>query len=112
MKFLFSINDVIWVVVAILCVFFDHPILTALVMVTTAIYTADLVMKFKALHWRLIPFLKVYWLDILFLVPFVKIFRGLRIIKVGKILRAVDATCDFTEIAFRIKNAVLSRKSN
>ena len=67
---------------------------------------ADLLVKFRAMHWELRPFVRRYWVDILLLVPVVKLFRGLRIIKVGRLLVAADATADFTEMAYRAWHAV------
>lgn len=104
-----TINDVLWLVTAILCVFVEHPAITAIVCATTVVYAIDLWMKFSAMEYRVLPFIKSYWLDILFLIPICKLFRGFRILKVGWILRFTDAACDFTEIAFRVKNALHKR---
>ena len=106
MKPLMTINDILWLITAIMCVFYEHPVLTAIVVITTIVYGVDLWLKFRAMGYRVAPFIKAYWLDILFLIPICKLFRGFRIIKVGRMLRVVDATCDFTEIAFRAKNAL------
>ena len=105
MKPIMPINDTLWLITAILYIFYDHPMLTAIVVITTMIYGWDLVKKFRAMDYQVVPFIKAYWLDILFLIPICKLFRGFRILKVGRMLRVIDAACDFTEIAFRIKNA-------
>ena len=109
--YLMTINDALWLATAILCVFYEHPIITGIVCVTTCVYAIDLYMKLAAMHYKLVPFIKEYWLDILFLIPICKLFRGFRILKVGRLLRITDALCDFTEIAFRIKNAVSNRRT-
>lgn len=101
-----TLNDALWLITAILCVFIEHPVLTAVVCATTAIYSLDLWFKFAAMNYKVIPFIKTYWLDILFLIPICKLFRGFRILKVGNLLRVSDAACDFTEIAFRISSAI------
>lgn len=103
------INDLIWIITAILCVFYDNPIITTFVIITTVIYAIDLIIKFKQLDWKFVPFVKKYWLDILFLIPICKIFRGFRIIKVGRILRVADAVNDFTEILFRLVKFIKSK---
>ena len=54
--------------------------------VKNADYAIDLLIKFKNLNWEIKPFFKKYWLDILFLIPICKIFRGFRIFKVGRML--------------------------
>lgn len=87
MKILLLINDIIWIITAILCIFYDNPIITTIVIITTIIYAIDLLIKFKNLNWEFKPFFKKYWLDILFLIPICKIFRGFRIFKVGRMLR-------------------------
>ena len=110
-KTILAINDFIWIVTAILCIFLDNPVITGIVIVTTIIYAIDLWNKFAKMQYSVIPFIKAYWLDILFLIPVCKIFRGFRILKVGKILRAADATCDFTEIAFRVVNTIKHTKN-
>ena len=95
------INDIVWIITAICCVFFEHPVITGIVVVTTIIYAIDLCIKFK--HSTTVKeFLKNYWLDILFLIPVCKLFRGFRIIKVGRILRTMDALNDLSELAFRV----------
>ena len=99
------INDLAWVAIAVLCVFCEHPALTGAIIVSTLIYAADLLVKFRAMHWELRPFVRRYWMDILLLVPVVKLFRGLRIIKVGRLLVAADATADFTEMTYRAWHA-------
>ena len=101
-----TINDALWIITAILCVFVEHPVVTAIVCTTTVIYAIDLWFKFVAMKYRVAPFIKAYWFDILFLIPICKLFRGFRILKVGRMLRFADAVCDFTEIAFRVKTAV------
>ena len=100
------INDALWIVTAILCIFYDHPVITAIVCITTIIYAIDLFIKFKAMRFNVAKFIKAYWLDILFLIPICKLFRGFRIFKVGRMLRVMDATFDFTELIFRVKNAI------
>lgn len=115
MKPIMTINDTLWLITAIMCVFCEHPVLTAIVVITTIVYGVDLWLKFRDMGYRVAPFIKAYWLDILFLIPICKLFRGFRIIKVGRMLRGVDAACDFTEIIFRIKNAIqnaLNKKSD
>jgi hypothetical protein len=107
-----TINDALWLVTAILCVFVEHPVITGIVCITTIVYAIDLWMKFSAMKYQLRPFIKQYWLDIVFLIPICKLFRGFRIFKVGKLLRVADATCDFTEIAFRLKNAITNRQTD
>ena len=104
-----AVNDMAWLVTAILCVFFDHPAITAVVLITTAIYAVDLVFKFHGMGWKPIAFVRRYWLDILLLIPFIKIFRGLRIFKVGKMLTMADTACDFTEMVCRAYRFVKSR---
>ena len=104
-----AINDALWLVTAICCIFLDHPVITIIVIITTIVYAIDLWQKLAAMDYKLIPFIKGYWLDILFLIPVCKLFRGLRILKVGRMLRFADAACDFTEIAFRLKNAISNR---
>lgn len=106
MKLLMTINDAVWIVTAILCIFFDNSIITAIVIITTIIYAVDLFVKLKNLNWNFKEFFKSYWLDVLFLIPVCKLFRGFRIIKVGKLLRALDAGSDFTEIFFRLFNFI------
>lgn len=106
MKTIMTINDTLWLITAIMCVFCDHPVLTAIVVITTIVYGVDLWAKFRDMEYRVVPFIKTYWLDILFLIPICKLFRGFRILKVGRMLRVADAACDFTEIAFRAKNAL------
>ena len=96
-----TINDILWLITAVLCVFVDHPAITAIILLTTAIYAADLAVKFHNMGWKLGPFVRRYWLDILLLIPFVKIFRGLRILKVGRMLSMADTACDFTEMVCR-----------
>ena len=96
------INDLIWIITAILCVFYDNPVITIVVIITTLIYAIDLIIKFKQLDYKFVPFVKKHWLDILFLIPICKIFRGFRIIKVGRILIVADTVNDFTEILFRL----------
>lgn len=110
MKTVLVINDIIWIITAVLCVFFENPIITCIVIVTTIIYAIDLFIKFKNLNWNVKLFFKQYWLDILFLIPICKIFRGFRIIKVGRILRIADATNDFTEMIFRTVNFIKHSK--
>ena len=110
MKTLLIVNDIIWIITAILCIFFDNPIITVIVIVTTVVYAIDLFVKFKNLNWNVKPFFKQYWLDILFLIPICKIFRGFRIIKVGRLLRMADAMNDFTEIVFRFVNFIKHTK--
>lgn len=100
------INDALWIVTAILCIFYEHPVITVIVCITTIIYAIDLFIKFKSMRFNVAQFIKAYWLDILFLIPICKLFRGFRIFKVGRVLRVIDATCDFTEIFFRVKNAI------
>lgn len=107
MKTLMIVNDIIWVITAILCVFFDNIVLTCVICVTTIIYFIDLAIKFKCLNYNVKQFFKLYWLDVLFLIPFCKIFRGFKILKVGKMLRFFDITCDFFEIIFRLFRFVL-----
>lgn len=111
MKPIMTLNDALWLVTAIMCVFYEHPILTAIVCITTGIYALDLLIKFKGMDFRIIPFIRAYWLDLLFLIPICKLFRGFRILKVGKVLRFADAACDFTEIAFRVKNALQKERN-
>lgn len=111
MKTLLTINDVMWLITAVLCVCYDHPVLTVIVCITTIIYAIDLFIKFKGMNFKVLPFIKAYWLDILFLIPICKLFRGFRIVKVGTLLRVLDTTCDFTEIFFRVKNAVIHKKA-
>lgn len=100
------INDALWIVTAILCIFYEHPAITLIVCITTIIYAIDLFIKFKAMRFNVAQFIKAYWLDILFLIPICKLFRGFRIFKVGRMLRVMDATFDFTEIVFRVKNGI------
>ena len=100
------INDALWIVTAILCIFYEHPVITLIVCITTIIYAIDLFIKFKAMRFNVAQFIKAYWLDILFLIPICKLFRGFRIFKVGRMLRVMDATFDFTEIVFRVKNGI------
>lgn len=102
MKILLLINDIIWIITAILCIFYDNPIITIIVIITTIIYAIDLLIKFKNLNWDIKLFFKKYWLDILFLIPICKIFRGFRIFKVGRMLRFADAANDLTEMLFRL----------
>lgn len=104
MKILLIVNDIIWIITAILCVFFDNTIITIIIIVTTVVYAIDLFIKFKKLNWNVKQFFKQYWLDILFLIPICKIFRGFRIVKAGRLLRIADATNDFTEMVFRFMN--------
>lgn len=110
MKWLLFINDLVWLATAIRCAtcehLDEHPVLTGIIMVTTVIYAVDLLTKFRALHWNLKEGLRRYWLDILLLIPFVKLFRGLRIIKVGRLLWMADAACDFTEMLYRAIHAI------
>lgn len=105
-----TINDTLWLVTAILCVFVEHPVITAIVCATTVVYAIDLWLKLAVMEYKVLPFIKSYWLDILFLIPICKLFRGFRILKVGRLLRFVDAACDFTEIAFRVKNALHKKR--
>lgn len=100
------VNDIVWIITAILCVFYDNLAITIIVCITTLIYAIDLGIKFKNLNWNFKQFVKTYWLDILFLIPICKIFRGFRIIKVGRILRIADATNDFSEMLFRFVNFI------
>lgn len=110
MKTLLIVNDIIWIITAILCVFFDNTIITTIVIVTTVVYAIDLFIKFKKLNWNVKQFFKQYWLDILFLIPICKIFRGFRIVKTGRLLRIADATNDFTEMVFRLMNFLKHNK--
>lgn len=111
MKKMMLINDIVWIITAICCVFFEHPVITGIVVVTTIIYAIDLCIKFK--HSTTVKeFLKNYWLDILFLIPVCKLFRGFRIIKVGRMLRAMDALNDLTELVFRFYNAICKVKDS
>ena len=50
MKTLLIVNDIIWIITAILCIFFDNPIITVIVIVTTVVYAIDLFVKFKNLN--------------------------------------------------------------
>lgn len=97
------VNDLAWLSTAIACAVMDEPPkpFTYVVAVTTAIYAADLAVKFHRAGWKPRTCLRLYWLDIVLLIPFVKLFRGLRIVKVGMLLRGMDAACDFTELACR-----------
>ena len=58
MKILLLINDIIWIITAILCIFYDNPIITIIVIITTIIYAIDLLIKFKNLNWEIKPFFK------------------------------------------------------
>ena len=49
MKTLLIVNDIIWIITAIFCIFFDNPIITYVVIVTTVVYAIDLFIKFKKL---------------------------------------------------------------
>lgn len=102
-KFLLIVNDLAWLSTAVACVVMEEPPtpVTIVVAVTTAIYAADLVIKFHRAGWELKTCISRYWLDIVLLIPFVKLFRGLRIVKVGMLLRGMDAACDFTELVCR-----------
>ena len=112
-RIILIINDIIWLITAITCVLIDeHPVITVIVVVTTIIYALDLWAKLAKLNYRLKPFFRQYWLDIVFLIPFCKLCRGFRIFKVGRMLRIADATCDFTEMAFRGVNAVKHIKNH
>jgi len=115
MKTIMIVNDVLWLVTAIMCIFYEHPVITIIVCITTIIYAIDLFIKFKSMKFNVVPFIKAYWLDILFLIPICKLFRGFRIFKVGRLLMAIDTTCDLTEIVFRVKNAIhkfLEKRNN
>ena len=101
-----NFNDVLWIITAVICCFYDHPVITCIVIATTIIYAVDLVIKFRAMKCEVGPFIKAYWVDILFLIPVCKIFRGFRIIKVGRLFKALDVSLDLTEIITRIYNAL------
>lgn len=112
MKTLLLINDIVWIITAICCVFFDNPVITTIVVLTTIVYAIDLWFKFVKMDYKFKPFIKKHWLDVLFLIPVCKLFRGFRIIKVGKILRTMDALNDLSEIIFRIRNAIKKFRGN
>ena len=98
---LLLVNDLLWMATAVACVFYENALVTGVVIGTTVVYAVDLLIKFRGMGWRLGAFVRAYWLDILLLVPFVKIFRGLRILKVGRLLSVADSVCDFTEMLCR-----------
>lgn len=112
LKLFFIVNDLVWLAtsVAYMCVDEPSPWMNAGVAATTAVYVFDLGLKFKATGWKMKPFLKKYWLDIVFLIPFVKLFRGMRMFKAGHVLAkalvAADTINDLSEIAFRCRDAV------
>jgi hypothetical protein len=102
-KLLLLANDLAWLATAVAYFVMDDPPpeLTAVVAITTFGYVVDLLVKFRAHGWNPKTCLRMYWLDILLLVPFVKMFRALRIVKVGRLIRGADAACDLTEMACR-----------
>ncbi len=112
MKTLLLINDILWIITAICCIFFEHHIITIIVVITTIVYAVDLWFKFVKMNYKFKPFFKKHWLDILFLIPICKLFRGFHIIKVGKLLRTMDAINDLSEIIFRFRNAIRKIKGN
>lgn len=105
MKALLVANDVIWISTAIICIFYENAWTTAIVCLTTAVYAIDLFVKLKNLDFNIKEFAKAYWLDVLFLIPFVKIARGFRIFKFGRLLgqalKTADVVADLSEMAFR-----------
>ena len=111
LKALYAANDIAWLATAIYCMVSseDSPLVMAIVVVTTGVYAFDLCQKFRAMDCRVVPFLKRHWLDVLFLVPFVKLLRGVRIFRGGRalfrMLRWADSLSDLWEICFRVKNS-------
>ena len=112
LKLFFIANDLVWLATAVayMCVDEPSPWMNAGVVATTAVYAFDLGLKLKAMDWKLGQFMKKHWLDVLFLIPFVKLFRGMRIFKAGRMLAkalvASDMLNDLSEIAFRCYAAV------
>jgi hypothetical protein len=105
-----TINNIVWTITAILCWFYEDPVIEGIVFATTIICVIDLVIKLHKMNYAIVPFIKSYWLDILFLLPICKMFRAIRVIKAGKILKAIDISCDVAEISANIY-AVIKRKS-
>ena len=101
-----TINNVVWTITAILCWFYENLVIEGIVFVTTVICVIDLGVKFRRLNYAVVPFIKAYWLDILFILPICKMFRAFRVIKAGKILKAIDISCDITEISTNIYSAI------
>lgn len=119
MKKLLFVNDILWIITAICCVFFDNTIITSIVVLTTIVYAIDLFIKFRKMDYQFKPFIKKHWLDILFLIPVGKIFRGFRIIKVGKLTKALfmmdmaNDTVEFITRSIRFKKKIKdNRKEN
>ena len=94
-----------WTITAILCWFYDNSVIDAIVILTTIICVIDLGIKLRKMNYAIIPFVKEYWIDLLFLLPICKMFRAFRVIKAGKILKAIDISFDITEIATNIYSA-------
>ena len=104
-----GINNVLWTITAVLCWFYEHPILESIVFITTAICVIDLGIKFRKMNYAIAPFIKAYWLDILFLLPICKMFRACRVIKAGRALKAIDISCDITEMSTNLYSALKHR---
>ena len=101
-----TINNAVWTITAILCWFYETPVIEGIVFVTTVICVIDLGDKLRRLNYTVVPFIKTYWFDILFLLPICKMFRAFRVIKTGKILKVIDISCDITEISANIYGAI------
>lgn len=103
-KTILLINDIVWFIMAILCIKYDNGYFLFISISTTIIYIIDLVLTFKKMDCNFKLFFKKHWLDVFFLIPFCKLFRSIRIIKVGKLLkglRVADASIDASECIFR-----------
>ena len=101
-----TINNIVWTITAILCWFYENPFIEGIVLVTTIICVIDLIIKFRKMNYSVILFIKSYWIDILFLLPICKMFRAIRVLKAGKILKVIDISCDITEISTNLYSAI------
>jgi hypothetical protein len=64
------------------------------------------------MNYSIISFGKEYWLDLVFLLPICKMFRACRVIKAGKILKAIDISFDLTEIISNIYSAIKGKSKS
>lgn len=108
-NYLLGINDLLWVVCAIISIFYDNLFIMTVVVLTTIVYAVDLFIKFKQMNYKFLSFVKKYWLDIIFLIPLCKFFRAFRVVKAGKILKLIsfcDTAQDLTELTVRCFNLI------
>jgi hypothetical protein len=112
MERVFRILPFVWVILFSVTFFTESKIVEGLLLVVTVGYILELIFEYKRSE-SLRSFLRSHWMDILMVIPFfrlVKIGKTLKILRYGKkisqALRAAEGTVETIEISRRVKKSI------